>query len=62
MSTLIYSDEIVEGMEGCYASPRLFNGDTDICNLVYTDDEDIAKIYKAKGVKVLPLKKTVKKK
>ena len=64
MSTLIYSEEKVKGIKGCYASPRLFNGDTESCDLVYTDDENILKAYRAKGIEAQPLtvKKTIKKK
>ena len=58
MKPVIYSNATVKGLEGVYASPDLFDGDTEYCVLFYTDDAKIKKAYEAKGIKVEPIKKS----
>ena len=57
---VIYSDSRIEGLKGVYASPSLFNGDTEKCTQVFTDEENIANAYKAKGIKVDTIPRTSK--
>jgi hypothetical protein len=59
---IIYSDEKIEGLEGVYANPSLFNGDLENCQAVYTDREEIKQAYEKRGIKVLPLPKPKSKK
>jgi hypothetical protein len=60
---VIYSKNKVEGITGIYADPLLFNGDTESCDLVYTNNAKIKLAYEAKGIQVieLPKAKTTKK-
>ena len=55
---IIYSDKVIKGLEGIYADASLFNGDTEICDAVYTDSIDIKSAYEKKGIQVFPIKKT----
>ena len=49
---VVYSKSRIKGLEGVYANPDLFNGDTEICDTVYTNDEAIKTAYESKGIKV----------
>lgn len=53
---VIYSSKKIKGLDGVYASPALFNGDTENCTIAYTDDTDIKSAYEAKGILVKSIK------
>ena len=55
--TIIYSTKRIEGLSGIYANPSLFNGDTENCKQVFSDNDEIKKAYFAKGIKVSDLPK-----
>ncbi len=57
MKTIIYSTKKIKGIDGVYASPSLFNGDTENCDIVYTNEAKIRESYEAKGIKVVPIVK-----
>jgi len=60
--TIIYSKNKIDGLNGIYANPSIFNGDTENCKLVYTDKQDIKLAYEKKGIKVEILPKVASKK
>ena len=59
---VIYSKKKIDGLNGIYANPSFFNGDTENCKLVYTDRQDIKLAYEKKGIKVEILPKVAVKK
>ena len=59
---IIYSEKQIEGLNGIYANPSLFNGDTENCTAVYTNDNEIKEAYVKKGVEVLEIPKVKQKK
>lgn len=58
---VIYSDKKRAGLEGVYADPALFDGNTENCTLVYADDPKIVEAYTKKGIEVTPFTKAQKK-
>jgi rRNA-processing protein FCF1 len=53
---IIYSKTEIKDLEGIYADPELFNGDTESGKItVYTNDEAIKKAYESKGIEVLAI-------
>ena len=54
---IIYSNEIVEGLDGSYFNPLYFSGINAKAVEVFTDDDKIAKAYKDADIKVSPLSK-----
>lgn len=61
---IIYSSEVIEGINGAYIEPHYFNENAlEKANLVYAKDSKILEAYKNKGIEVIELnpKKTTKK-
>ena len=58
----IYSNERIEGLEGRYVAPHLFNGVLNGVEKCYTDNKDIKKAYEEAGIKVEPITKKRQKK
>ena len=54
---VIYSNTKIEGLKGVYANPSLFNGDTEVCSVAYTDDVLIKEAYENKGIEVKSISK-----
>ena len=52
----IYSNKLIKELEGFYKNPQFFQAPEHDATEVYTDNLEIAKIYKERGVKVLDLK------
>ncbi len=55
MTAIIYSKKKIDGLQGIngfYANPALFNGDTENCDIVYTDDAKIREAYESKSIEV----------
>ena len=53
--TVIYSKNKVDNLVGAYADPDLFDGNTEVCNVCYTDNQKINEAYAKKGIEVRPL-------
>lgn len=58
--TIIYSNTVVDGLEGSYIEPFRFNGVERGVKKVYTDDNVIAEAYKDKNVEVEAITKQKK--
>jgi len=55
---IIYSKTEIKDLEGVYADPELFNGDTESGTIVvYTDSDAIKSAYENKGVEVVAIPK-----
>jgi hypothetical protein len=59
--TIIYSNNRVDGLDGKYANPAYFAGAEVNATLVYTNDNNIASIYKEAGVEVKKIPSSDKK-
>ena len=53
---IVYSNKLIEGLEGLYKNPQFFEKPETGATEVYTDDPAIAEVYaKLKGVKIFKL-------
>jgi len=58
---VVYSNKKIEGLEGRYINPLLFDKVLNV-KVCYTDDKKIKEAYEEAGIKVEPIKKTRAKK
>ena len=55
---IIYSKTKKRGLDGIYADPSLFNGDTENVSVCYTDNQEIKDAYEKRGITVMPFTQT----